>query len=69
MENKKTFIERAIPYAKLALCAGLCVVTAKTVSDICDDDEVRKVTKKLTKMANAIKYMTGVASVIGGDED
>lgn len=68
MENKKTFIERAIPYAKLALCAGLCVATAKTVSDICDDDEVRRITKKLKKAANVVKYMTGVADVIG-DED
>jgi hypothetical protein len=68
MENEKTLMERVAPYAKLALCAGLCIATAKTVSDICDDDDVRKITKKLKKAANVVKYMTGVADVIG-DED
>lgn len=68
MENEKTLMERVIPYTKLALCAALCVATAKTVSDICDDDDVRRITKKLKKAANVVKYMTGVADVIG-DED
>jgi hypothetical protein len=66
MENKE-FLRKIVPYGKIVLCVGLCCATAKTVASICDDDEVRRITKKLRSAAEIVKYMTGVTSIVNGD--
>lgn len=66
MENKE-FLRKIRPYGKLAVCAALCIATARTVASICDDEDVKAITKKIKSSAEVIKYMTAVSDVVSDD--